>query len=112
MFGWNLFRRPGISIRQLTHGLVKKKRLVLSCAVHRLTRAVQMYWLAHLASARDVRRLLYDMRWDRTHSMWAVSCTFLRFVVHVNVLSIDPAETSPPHSHKHWRHGTAKRHCT
>ena len=23
----------------------------LSCAVHRLTRAVQMYWLAHLASA-------------------------------------------------------------
>ena len=34
----------------------------LSCAVHRLTRAVQMYWLAHLASASLVPRPLAARR--------------------------------------------------
>ena len=70
----------------------------LSCAVHRLTRAVQMYWLAHLASASLVPRPLAARRradcfmavcaLGRTHSMWAVSCTFLRFVVNVVLANV------------------------
>ena len=42
----------------------------LSCAVHRLTRAVQMYWLAHLASASLVPRLLVGARLGAQIALW------------------------------------------
>ena len=57
-----------------------------------------MYWLAHLASASLVPRPLAARRradcfmavcaLGRTHSMWAVSCTFLRFVVNVVLANV------------------------